>query len=348
VEDTVFYLYNRFIALNEVGGDPSHFGLSVEDFHAAAGAAQAQWPLSMLATSTHDTKRGEDVRARLALLSEVPAQWTAAVRRWSTIADGHRSAEWPDRNTEYLFYQTLVGAWPLDVERAVAYMEKATREAKAHTSWTTPNVAYDSALRRFVEGVLADEAFVGEIRAFVEPLVTAGWVNALSQVLLKLTAPGVPDMYQGTELWSLHLVDPDNRRPVDYDLRRRALRDVHTLRPGEIWSRAAEGLPKLWVVHHALALRSRRAELFDARGTYTAMRARGTRAGHVVAFARGGGSITVVPRLVCGLAGDWADTAIDLPDGPWHNVLSGEQFAGEVHVAELLRPFPVALLERRA
>jgi (1->4)-alpha-D-glucan 1-alpha-D-glucosylmutase len=348
VEDTVFYLYNRMIALNEVGGDPSRFGLSVEAFHAAAGDAQAQWPLSMLATATHDTKRGEDVRARLALLSEIPAQWTAAVRRWSTLADRYRSAEWPDRNTEYFFYQTLVGAWPLDVERALAYMEKATREAKAFTSWTTPNAAYDSALRRFIEGLLADEAFVREIDAFVEPLVTAGWVNALSQVLLKLTAPGVPDIYQGTELWSLHLVDPDNRRPVDYELRRRALREVHTLAPDEIWRRAADGLPKLWVVHNALALRNRRAELFDARGTYAAMRARGKQASHVIAFARGGASITVVPRLVCGLGGDWGDTAIDLPEGSWHNVLSGEQVAGEIPLAELLRALPVALLERRA
>jgi (1->4)-alpha-D-glucan 1-alpha-D-glucosylmutase len=301
----------------------------------------------MLATSTHDSKRGEDVRARLALLSEIPDQWAAAVRRWSEIAGRHRTAEGPDRNAEYLFYQTLVGAWPLETDRAVAYMEKATHEAKVHTSWTAPNAEYDSAVRRFVEGILADEEFTALVRAFVEPLVRPGWINGLSQVLLKLTAPGVPDIYQGAELWSLHLVDPDNRRPVDYEVRRRALREVQALCAEQIWRRADEGLPKLWTIHKALALRARRSELFGAASSYDPIPACGERASHVLAFGRGGGSVTVVPRLVLGLAGDWRDTTITLPPGAWHNVLTGDDAAGRIRVADLLSRFPVALLERR-
>jgi (1->4)-alpha-D-glucan 1-alpha-D-glucosylmutase len=347
VEDTAFYLYNRMVALNEVGGDPSRFGISVEEFHTAAREAQEQWPLSMLATSTHDNKRGEDVRARLALLSEIPDQWAGAVRRWTHVAARYRTAEWPDRNTEYLFYQTLVGAWPLEVDRALAYMEKATREAKAHTSWMSPNAEYESAVRRFVEGALGDDEFTAGVRAFVEPLVGAGWVNALSQVLLKLTAPGVPDIYQGSELWSLHLVDPDNRRPVDYELRRRALREVQALCAEQIWQRADEGLPKLWMIHQALGLRKRRPELFDAGSSYDAISACGERASHVVAFGRGGGSVTVVPRLVLGLAADWRDTAIALPSGQWQNVLTGDDAAGRMRMSDLLSRFPVALLERQ-
>jgi (1->4)-alpha-D-glucan 1-alpha-D-glucosylmutase len=346
VEDTVFYLYNRFIALNEVGGDPSKFGISVEEFHAAARETLAEWPTSMLATATHDTKRGEDVRARLALLSEIPAEWADAVQRWSAMNERHRSGPYPDRNTEYFFYQTLVGAWPLDVDRAVAYMEKATREAKEHTSWTTQNAEYDTALRRFVEASLASGVFMDDVRAFVEPLVNPGWVNSLSQALLKLTAPGVPDIYQGTEMWSLHLVDPDNRRPVDYAVRRRAVADVQTLSAEQIWARADEGLPKLWVVHQALQLRARRPDLFGPDGSYTPLSADGACADHVIAFARGDRSVTIVPRRVHRLHGEWRDTAITLPRGQWRNVLSREVVEGTVLVRDLLAPFPVALMER--
>ena len=346
VEDTVFYLYNRLTALNEVGGDPSRFGTSVDDFHAAAEEAQKLWPSAMLATATHDTKRGEDVRARLAILSEIPGAWGDAVKRWAEMTERHRSNGYPDRNIEYFFYQTLVGAWPLDAERAVAYMEKATREAKAHTSWTSPNADYDAALRRFVESALADDEFVNDVRGFVEPLVTQGWVNSLAQVLLKLTWPGVPDIYQGTEMWSLHLVDPDNRRPVDYDVRRRALREVQELTAEQIWGRASEGLPKLWVVHQALKLRARRPEWFNADSSYTPLGAEGACAAHVLAFARGGGALTVVPRLVSRLAGDWRDTTLTLPAGQWRNVLSNDDVTGRVTANDLFTRFPVALLER--
>ncbi len=346
VEDTVFYLYNRFIALNEVGGDPSRFGISTDEFHAAAAAAQQQAPQAMLATATHDTKRGEDVRARLALLSERHEDWATAVARWSELATGHRTGEWPDRNTEYFFYQTLVGAWPLEAERALAYLEKATREAKAHTSWTSPDAAYDQALRRFIEGVLGDQALMADVAAFVEPMIRPGWINAISQALLKLTAPGVPDIYQGTELWSLHLVDPDNRRPVDYEVRRRILADLQSMPPEEIWTHADEGHPKLHLVHQALRLRQRRPELFGADSTYAPLAARGACAGHVIAFVRGGAAVTVAQRQPWALAGAWRDTTVDLPPGEWRNLLTGEQAAGEVTLAQLLGRFPAALLER--
>ena len=190
VEDTAFYTYNRFIALNEVGGDPSQFGTAPARFHDALDEAQRRWPLSMLATSTHDTKRGEDVRARLAVLSERPEVWIEAVRRWSAMTALHRTGDWPDRNTEYFFYQTLVGAWPICPERLTAYMEKASREAKVHTSWTSPHAEYDAALRRFVDACLADPEFMQDVGSFVEPLVAPGRINSLAQTLLKLTAPG--------------------------------------------------------------------------------------------------------------------------------------------------------------
>jgi (1->4)-alpha-D-glucan 1-alpha-D-glucosylmutase len=189
---------------------------------------------------------------------------------------------------------------------------------------------------------------MSEVQSFVDPLVRPGWINALSQTLLKLTAPGIPDIYQGTELWSLHLVDPDNRRPVDYDVRRRALDEVKTLSAAAIWERADEGLPKLWVVHQALALRARRPELFGVEGTYEPLAASGACAHHVVAFVRGGASITVVPRLVQRLGGVWRDTALPLPAGRWRDVLSGTSTDGRVPLQELLGTFPVALLEREA
>jgi (1->4)-alpha-D-glucan 1-alpha-D-glucosylmutase len=347
VEDTVFYTYNRFIALNEVGGDPSQFGTTPEQFHDASCHAQRRWPLTMLTTATHDTKRGEDVRARLAVLSEQPESWIEAVRRWSAMTAPHRSGEWPDRNTEYFFYQTLVGAWPICAERLTAYMEKASREARVHTSWTSPHAEYDAALRRFVEACLADSAFMRDVGSFVEPLVAFGRINSLAQTLLKLTAPGVPDLYQGTELWSLHLVDPDNRRPVDYPRRRRALANVKSLSPSAIWQRADEGLPKMWVTHAALQMRGRHPEAFGARAGYRIVEANGTRASQVVAFLRGNMVMPVVPRLVMRASGSWRGTTIEVPAGQWRDALSNRRVeAGEVDVTELWDQFPVALLER--
>ncbi len=347
VEDTAFYTYNRFVALNEVGGDPSQFGVSPEQFHQAARDTQQQWPLTMLTTATHDTKRGEDVRARLTLLSEQPEEWIEAVQRWSTMTRSHHTGEWPDRNVEYLFYQTLVGAWPVCAERLTSYMEKACREAKVHTSWTSPHADYEAALRAFVLGCLDDRELMEDVGRFVEPLIGPGRINSLSQTLLKLTSPGVPDLYQGTEFWALHLVDPDNRRPVDYDARRRALSDVKRLGPAEIWQRADEGLPKMWVTHSALQLRKRHRNLFGARSSYTAVAARGPLASHVVAFHRAEAVMTVVPRLVRQADGRWRGTTISVPSGAWTNVLTGQRVeAGDVDVAELWKDFPVALLER--
>ncbi|MGH9178792.1 MAG: malto-oligosyltrehalose synthase [Acidimicrobiales bacterium] len=349
VEDTALYTWAPLASLNEVGGSPAVWGTSVDDFHHWAGASVRQWPASMLASSTHDTKRSEDVRARLHLLSEVPDRWGDAVRRWSKANAAHRSGEgWPDGGAEYLLYQTLVGAWPLPVDRATAYMEKASKEAKVHTSWIDPDPTYDAALRGFVAAVLADDGFQAELAAFVEPLLAPGRVNSLAQTLLKLTAPGVPDLYQGTELWDLSLVDPDNRRPVDFALRRRLLGELPALQVEDISARTEEGLPKLHLVREALHLRARRPDAFGAEGGYEPVPSSGRKAHHVVAFARGGQVVTVVPRLVLGLGGDWAGTTVAMPAGSWRNLLTGEELpGGEVPLAGLLARFPVALLERQ-
>jgi (1->4)-alpha-D-glucan 1-alpha-D-glucosylmutase len=335
VEDTTFYRFNRLTSLNEVGGHPGHFGVDVGAFHAAMADAASRWPRSMLASSTHDTKRSEDVRARLALLSEIPGELADAVARWSKTNDRHRRGAWPDRNVEWLLYQSLIGAHPLPVDRALAYVEKATKEAKQHTSWIDPVPAYDDAVRTFVEGALGDDEFLADLDAFVRVLVEPGWVNALAAQLVKLTAPGVPDIYQGTELWDLSLVDPDNRRPVDYDRRRRLLAELDGMTPAEAWARCDEGLPKLLVTRDALRLRQRLPDVFAA-GSYEALPVTGAAAAHVVAFARGGRVATVVPRLPLTLAraGGWRDTAVELP------------WAGPVPVADLLGDLPVALVER--
>ena len=346
VEDTAFYCFNRLVSLNEVGGDPGRFGISVDEFHASCGEAQARWPRAMLASSTHDTKRSEDVRARINLLSEIPDRWRQAVERWARLNRCYRRENLPDRNAEYLFYQTLVGAWPIETERVLAYMEKASREAKAHTSWTDPKPEYDDALRAFVEGALNDTEFTGDLRNFVRPLVEPGRINSLAQTLIKLTAPGIADFYQGTELWDLSLVDPDNRRPVDYDLRRRLLAELKTTKPEEIWRRIEDGLPKLWVIHQTLKLRHE-GHFFAPSDGYRALFPRGAKSAHVIAFARGERSITIVPRLVLKLADDWSDTAIEIPPGVWRNELSGDKVSGgEIRMTDLLKRFPVALLTR--
>lgn len=350
VEDTAFYVYNRLIALNEVGGDPGRFGVSVEAFHRETEEIRRRWPTTMLGTSTHDTKRSEDVRARLYLLSEIPDRWGEAARRWMAHNERHRRNAMPDRNTEYYLYQTAVGAWPIGPDRLVPHMEKATREAKVHTSWIDPEPDFDEAVQAFTEAILADSDFTNDLDAFVRPLVGPGRVNSLAQTLVKLTAPGVPDLYQGTELWDLSLVDPDNRRPVDFERRRRLLAELPDLTPEDVMARADEGLPKLWVIRRALALRKQRPAAFGPAGSHRPLRARGERAAHVVAFARGDREdrvVTVVPRLVLGLGGDWRDTELELPTGRWRNVLTGDRVdRSPARLADLLSRFPVALLAK--
>jgi (1->4)-alpha-D-glucan 1-alpha-D-glucosylmutase len=343
VEDTAFYCFNRLVSLNEVGGNPDTFGLSLDQFHRACTTLQRQWPRTMVATATHDTKRGEDVRARINLLSEIPGLWKDAVRRWADHNGRYRANGFPDRTMEYLLYQTLVGAWPIETDRAAAYMEKASREAKTHTSWTNPNPAYERALRAFVEGVLNDTEFKNDLAAFVKPLIEPGRVNSLSQTLIKLTAPGIPDFYQGTELWDLSLVDPDNRRPVNYAARRRLLSELDEITPEQIWNRLDEGLPKLWIIRQALKLRSGR-RLCGTESSYRGLFARGAKADHVVAFARGERAVTLVPRFVMKLGKNWGDTRLDLPAGRWLNQFTGESVEKEIRLADLLKRFPVALL----
>ena len=346
-EDTAFYCFNRFAALNEVGGNPGQFGTDASEFHQFCLRQQKRWPAGMLASSTHDTKRSEDVRARLSLLSEIPQPWREAVMRWSALNERHRREGMPDRNMEYLYYQTLVGAWPLPEARAVAYMQKAAQEAKEHTCASVPNAGYESALQQFVTGTLGDPDFTMEVENFVRPLLKAGCINSLAQTLLKLTAPGVPDIYQGTEVWDLSLVDPDNRRPVDFAERQEMLASAAALTAEESWKQWASGLPKLWLIQHLLKLRQQWPEWFGDKAAYEPIAAIGPARGHVVAFKRGASLITVVPRLIIGLNDDWRDTAIEMPPGNWRQEFAGRAVSpGPALIRELLRHFPVAVLTR--
>jgi (1->4)-alpha-D-glucan 1-alpha-D-glucosylmutase len=363
VEDTAFYCYNRLAAMCEVGGDPASNGISVAEFHAYHAKMQATHPHTMTTLSTHDTKRSDDVRARLAVLSEMPAQFGAALNRWSRMNNelraelfGGRYGDMPDRNTEYLLYQTLIGAWPITAERVQEYMLKAVREAKQRTSWTANNAEFEDALHKFIEAVLWHAEFVTDLERFVDEVKDAGRVNSLAQTLMKYTAPGVPDLYQGSELWDLSLVDPDNRRPVDYALRARLLREIERLPAAaaadELMRRADEGLPKLWLIHRVLLVRRDRPESFGAGAAYTPLNVEGSQAGHAVAYLRGDDVVTVVPRLVAPMGGkrlhrEWKQTGVKLPQGRWTNRLTGAEVAGgRVAIEEVLRDFPVALLVR--
>ncbi len=347
VEDTAFYRYNRMVSLNEVGGYPARFGTTPEEFHQSCAEAFTHHPMALLATSTHDTKRSEDVRSRLAVLSEIPGRWEKIVHQWASHNDRYRSGNLFDRNTEYLFYQTLIGAWPIDTKRMLAYMEKAVRESKQHTSWTRPDETYEQSVRDFVSNVMHDEEFHRKVEEFVASIAQAGWINSLAQTLIKFTAPGVPDIYQGTELWDLSLVDPDNRRPVDFEKRSRLLAEINSLSCEEIWERMEEGHPKLWIVSQALGLRRRRPDVFGAKGSYGALSVHGEKSNHIVAYVRGERAVTVVPRLVLGLGNGWSNTTLELPQGRWRNILTDDVFAGSILQAEeVFARFPVGLLER--
>jgi (1->4)-alpha-D-glucan 1-alpha-D-glucosylmutase len=345
VEDTAFYCFNRFVSLNEVGGDPSQFGSSPGTLHEFLRRQQNSWPHTQLTTSTHDTKHSESVRARLNVLSEIPDVWTATVGRWSAMNACHRREDLPDRNAEYLFYQTLVGAWPLPVERAQFYMEKASHEAKQHTTWSKRNASYENSLQNFVSETLHDPEFTADLEKFVGTLATAAAINCLAQTLVKLTAPGVPDVYQGCELWDWSLVDPDNRRPVDFQLRRQLLDEAGTLPVRAIWDHRAEGLPKIWLIQKTLKLRELHPQF--CAYNYEPVFASGERADNTFAFLRGGKILTVIPRFMMKLNHQWHATKLDLPQGTWRNHFTGGDHSGAVPVADLLSSFPVALLVRK-
>ncbi len=337
VEDSAYYRWARFAALNEVGGDPARFGCTVEEFHAAQARRAERYPESMTALSTHDTKRSEDVRARLAVLAELPTEWAGLVRGWLAR---HPLA---DRPLAHLVWQNLVGAWPLSRERAHAYVEKAAREAGTSTTWTDPAQEFEERLHALVDAAYDDRTTTAEIDAFVARIAPLGWSNSLSQKLLQLTMPGVPDVYQGTELWDLSLVDPDNRRPVDYALRRELLAGLDG---GEVPTVDATGAAKLLVVSRTLRARRDNPEWFAG---YQPVEATGSAADHVVAYDRGG-VVVVATRLPVGLAAaGWGDTALQLPNGAWRDLFTSERFVSDiagVAADALLTRLPVALLVR--
>jgi (1->4)-alpha-D-glucan 1-alpha-D-glucosylmutase len=343
VEDTAFYRWFRFAGANEVGGDPARIGVSPQEFHEWCAEQQRTWPVSMTTLSTHDTKRAEDVRARLAVLTELPEVWAGTVTAWLARAGHLRSEQgFPERNTEYLLWQTLIGAWPLDSERLTAYLEKATREAKRHTTWTTPDHDYDAAVRAYAERVLADRTFTTEVTEFVERLAPAFRSNVLAQKLVQLTMPGVPDVYQGSEFVELSLVDPDNRRAVDYAARRALLDKLDSgARPRDL------DAEKLLVTTQAMRLRRERPEWFGPEATYAPVP---TSSQHALAFARSGAVVTVATRLPVGLGrrGGWqADDSVDLASGRWVDRLTGRSHdGGAVSLREVLAELPVALLVR--
>ena len=390
VEDTAFYRYNRLVSLNDVGGDPAEFGFPPARFHRASAHRARRWRHTMLATSTHDNKRSEDVRQRINVISELAGEWRLRLRRWQRL-NAARKAEVdaepaPSANDEYLLYQVLLGSFPVGNvtpaqladyrERIVAYMRKATREAKVRTSWANENGPYERATEGFVRALLDDRqanAFLDDLRTAAAPVAWVGLLNSLSATTIKLTSPGVPDIYQGTELWDYSLVDPDNRRPVDYERRRALLAEMKSKgEPADAYLRELlENLPdgraKLYVIWRLLQLRRSHEALFR-EGGYTALRTSGSHARHVVAFARRHGrgcAITVVPRLIasmgvregefpCGAA-MWADTRVELPmfkDGAeLRDVLTGRAMPVEragMGIGALLERFPVAVLVQDA
>lgn len=393
VEDTAFYRYNRLISTNEVGGEPQRFGVTVAAFHKAMQDVARRWPYTMLATATHDTKRGEDARVRIDVLSEIPTEWGRRVRRWVML--NHRRKVMvndqlaPSSNDEYVFYQALVGCWPSEfhapgdldpaaveilTDRMRTYMIKAVREAKTHSSWINPNQEYEDALLSLIGRCLdvsRRNPFLDDFREFHRPVAVAGALNALVQAAIKLTAPGVPDIYQGCELWDFSLVDPDNRRPVDFEERMARLerlpeafaQEGERLAPRLLrdWP---DGTVKLFVFWRLLSLRRERPELF-LRAPYVPLEVVGGRADNVCAFVRGNGAgrvLTVVPRLAAALlapAGEWpvgavwGDTALALPASAtgdlWEDVFTGRRIAGgeegnQLPLRSVLVDFPVAVL----
>ncbi|GAA1058622.1 malto-oligosyltrehalose synthase [Agromyces bracchium] len=357
VEDTAFYRYTRLGSLTEVGGDPSEFAITVDRFHERQVRRHAEWPHSMTTLSTHDTKRGEDVRARIDALAEIP-------ERWSIELDGLRAAAGStgDGPFDALLWQAFVGAWPIERERAHAYADKAAREASVSTTWTAPDAAFETRMHAVIDRAYDDPAVRDRIESFVAWLAPAGWSNSLSAKLLQLTMPGVPDVYQGSELWETSLVDPDNRRPVDFGLRRRMLADLDdAARLGELPATDATGAAKLLITSRALRARRDHPEWFTR---YRPLEVVGEAARHAIAFDRGG-AVTVATRLPVGLAarvggepvasapaGSWGDTAVLVPGGAVVDLLTGRRHgdgprdggSGALALAAVLATYPVALL----
>jgi (1->4)-alpha-D-glucan 1-alpha-D-glucosylmutase len=351
LEDTAFYRHGRLLALNEVGGDPARFSETREDLHAWLAERQRLMPQSLNATSTHDTKRSEDVRARLLVLSEVPKEWRRRIRRWRrtlapavrTLGSGVRA---PEPLMEYVVWQNLIGAWPISEERMQAYARKAAREAKQRTSWQRSDEEYEGTLGDYVSAIYSDPVLVAEIEAFVSTLADSGYRNSLAQVLLKMLAPGVPDVYQGTELWDFSLVDPDNRRPVDFARRERLLSALAGRSVEELWESRADGAVKLLLLERLLDLRRRHHEALGPAGGYRPLDASGRDQSRVVAFARGDSVVGVLTRW-WQRRGPMGAARLALPDGSWRNVLTGSgPWSGTVRAADLIRPLPVAALER--
>ncbi|UYN82993.1 MAG: malto-oligosyltrehalose synthase [Microcella sp.] len=334
VEDTAFYRYSRLASLTEVGADPSEFAIDVDEFHRRQAHRQGSFPASLTTLSTHDTKRGEDTRARITTLAEVPDRWGAvlvAVRERAPMGDG------PFEN---IVWESLVGAWPLSRERAHAYAEKAAREAGTATKWAAPDERFEARMHAAVDAAFDDVTTRALIESFVDDVAAAGWSNGLSAKLLQLTGPGIPDVYQGSELWETSLVDPDNRRPVDYDVRRSMLARLDA---GELPPVDSSGAAKLLVTSRALRARRDRAELFTR---YAPLPIVGSTADHGIAFDRGGAA-TLATRLPLGLAraGGWGDAVVVLPHRPVVDVITGARFdGGELPLARLLDRYPVALL----
>jgi (1->4)-alpha-D-glucan 1-alpha-D-glucosylmutase len=389
MEDTALYVYNRLVSLNEVGADPRTFGIEPPAVHEWMATRRSRWPAALSATSTHDTKRGEDVRARLNVLSELPGPWKGAVTRWralnrrlKTDVNGRFA---PGANEEYLLYQTLVGAWPFETDeetashfrdRVATYMIKALREAKVHTSWLSPDERYERAMTRFVEGILdgrRSNPFLQAFLPFQTRIADLGIYNSLAQLLIKITAPGVPDFYQGSELWDLALVDPDNRHAVDYEKRRRLLADVKSGTPDTIATlldQRADGRIKLFLMTRALETRARMRVVYE-HGNYVPLPTAGSRRDCLFAFARRhdeGVALTCVPRLVAKLTSDaaappigrgvWGDTRIELPPhlphGPFRDAVTGATIDTEqdgpvitIPAGAVFDRLPVALLVAR-
>ncbi|MGA9312579.1 MAG: malto-oligosyltrehalose synthase [Pseudonocardiaceae bacterium] len=338
VEDTAYYRWTRFITLNEVGGDPGRFGLDLDAFHVALAHREELAPEGMTTLSTHDTKRSADVRARLAVLAELPDWWAGAVRGLTQLSEA-AGAPVPDPALGHLLWQTLVGAWPLPPDRLHAYLDKAMREARTRTSWTDPDEKFEAAMHAVADTALDDWGLRSAVATVAGRIIAPGRSNSLSAVLVQLAMPGVPDTYQGGELWDLSLVDPDNRRPVDFTARADLLARIDR---GWLPDVDDSGAAKLLIVSRVLRARRDHPERFTG---YTPLRATGATASHAVVFARRG-VVAVATRLPVGLtaSGGWGETALPLPEGSWTDVFTGFSASSEVALAGLLARYPVALL----